>query len=266
MHIHVPGAHAAPIEPDRGGAMALASERRNEAPAVVAGFAGGEAGGGRLAVPKPLYSQVRDMLARQISTGQWAPGVALPNETALSQSFGVSIGTIRRAVEGLEDMGVVVRRQGCGTFVAGLGHAAAAERMFRLRSPRGEHLSVTRRLRVPGTGQVIEFSQTARHGAQIIGIESHVLPVALAGAVETSLNQDRSLYAALGQAGEMVTRAEETVTAVVAEEADVVALGGSKGRALLQVQRRSFTMEDRLVELATGRYLASHVIYAAQLN
>ena len=41
------------------------------------------------AVPKPLYSQVRDMLASQISSGQWAQGTALPNETVLAQSFGV---------------------------------------------------------------------------------------------------------------------------------------------------------------------------------
>ena len=53
-----------------------------------------------IAILKPLYSQVRDMLATRISSGDWGPGATLPNEASLAAAYGVSIGTIRRAVEG----------------------------------------------------------------------------------------------------------------------------------------------------------------------
>lgn len=67
--------------------------------------------------PRPLYAQVRDKIARRIEAGEWEPGRLLPNEFNLARSFGVSVGTIRKAVEGLELLGMVVRKQGRGTFV-----------------------------------------------------------------------------------------------------------------------------------------------------
>ena len=54
-------------------------------------------------------------------------GQVLPNEFDLARQFGVSIGTIRKAVEGLEAAKIVVRKQGRGTFVARDGAAPATE-------------------------------------------------------------------------------------------------------------------------------------------
>lgn len=42
----------------------------------------------------------------------------LPNEVELTSLFGVSQGTMRRALRMLVDTGVLVRQQGKGTFVA----------------------------------------------------------------------------------------------------------------------------------------------------
>jgi DNA-binding GntR family transcriptional regulator len=67
---------------------------------------------------RPLYIQVRDAIEFEIREGEWYAGTALPNEVILAERFGVSIGTIRKAVETLERGGLVVRRQGRGTFVA----------------------------------------------------------------------------------------------------------------------------------------------------
>jgi len=66
---------------------------------------------------RPLNEQVRQRLLEGISAGEWGAGTAIPTESALAAAFGVAIGTIRKAVDGLVAEGLLVRRQGKGTFV-----------------------------------------------------------------------------------------------------------------------------------------------------
>ena len=66
---------------------------------------------------RPLYLQVRDVLVQRIVVGHWRPGATLPNETQLAQQLGISIGTVRKALDLMEMERIVTRRQGRGTFV-----------------------------------------------------------------------------------------------------------------------------------------------------
>ena len=66
----------------------------------------------------PLYRVVKRALLSAIEAGSYAPGSALPSESELAAAFGVSIGTLRKAVDELAVEHIVVRRQGRGTFVA----------------------------------------------------------------------------------------------------------------------------------------------------
>ncbi len=91
----------------------------------------------RAAVSKPLYGQVRELLLGRIGRGEWSPGESLPNEFVLASQFEVSVGTIRRAIEGLEDSGVVVRKQGRGTYISGQGAQALQNKFTNLRSSSG---------------------------------------------------------------------------------------------------------------------------------
>ncbi len=50
--------------------------------------------------------------------GRVAPGEAIPSEIELAARFGVSQGTVRKAIDALAADNLVVRRQGKGTFVA----------------------------------------------------------------------------------------------------------------------------------------------------
>jgi DNA-binding GntR family transcriptional regulator len=65
----------------------------------------------------PLHEQVREALLARIAAGVWRGREGLPNEGQLPIEFGVSQGTIRRALDALEAEGVLERRQGRGTFV-----------------------------------------------------------------------------------------------------------------------------------------------------
>lgn len=51
--------------------------------------------------------------------GKLAPGTVLPSEVALSQTYGVAVGTIRRALMDLTNDGLLSRRRKTGTIVTG---------------------------------------------------------------------------------------------------------------------------------------------------
>lgn len=85
--------------------------------------------GRRLAVARcPLYEQVRNVLVERLRHGDWHPGDRLPTESVLAEELGVSLGTLRRAVELLVEEGALIRRQGAGTFAATLATVAEENR------------------------------------------------------------------------------------------------------------------------------------------
>jgi DNA-binding GntR family transcriptional regulator len=68
-------------------------------------------------VTSPLYHTIYHELKQRISSATYAPGAALPTERRLSEEFGVSLITIRRAMDELVLDGLIERRQGIGSFV-----------------------------------------------------------------------------------------------------------------------------------------------------
>lgn len=65
----------------------------------------------------PLYLQLCNKLASAIHGGIWQPDEALPSERTLSEQLSISRVTARKAIDILCDRGLLVRKQGCGTFI-----------------------------------------------------------------------------------------------------------------------------------------------------
>lgn len=78
----------------------------------------------------PFYRQIADGIADRVAGGQLSPGDALPSVRVLARLLLVSVITTGRAYDALEADGVIVRRQGSGTFVA---PGAAAHRRAAVR-------------------------------------------------------------------------------------------------------------------------------------
>ena len=74
-----------------------------------------EATGGRDA--DLAYMRVAGDVAARIGSGELAPGARLRSERDLAEHYGVSYGTIRRAMEVLRDRGLITTIHGRGTFV-----------------------------------------------------------------------------------------------------------------------------------------------------
>lgn len=67
----------------------------------------------------PLYESVKRRISESILMGEWGPGAVLPGEVELARSFGVAVGTIRRALVDLTAEGLITRRRKTGTVVTG---------------------------------------------------------------------------------------------------------------------------------------------------
>ncbi len=66
----------------------------------------------------PYYRQIVDQIGQLIRSGQLAPGATLPSVRDLAGELLVSLITTRRAYADLEAAGLIIRKQGYGTFVA----------------------------------------------------------------------------------------------------------------------------------------------------
>ncbi|MCF8480318.1 MAG: phosphonate metabolism transcriptional regulator PhnF [Rhodospirillum sp.] len=64
----------------------------------------------------PLWRRIQDDIAGQIRLGKVVPGERLPTEYAYAEHYGVNRHTVRQAIAGLVDMGLVRVEQGRGTF------------------------------------------------------------------------------------------------------------------------------------------------------
>ena len=64
------------------------------------------------------YKEVKSGILAALAAKEWKGGEAIPSEKRLSERFGVSIGTLRKAIDDLVADNILVRHQGLGTFVA----------------------------------------------------------------------------------------------------------------------------------------------------
>jgi GntR family transcriptional regulator len=68
--------------------------------------------------PRPMYLQIKDQILHRVALGDWKPGEEIPSIRALAIALQVSVITIKRAYLELEHEGVIITRQGKGSFVA----------------------------------------------------------------------------------------------------------------------------------------------------
>lgn len=95
----------------------------------------------------PFYRQIVDQLAELIRSRRLAPGSRLPSVRDLAGQLMVSLITTRRAYADLEAAGLIVRRQGQGTFVADQPAGASREKaMDEARTVLTEAITRARRL------------------------------------------------------------------------------------------------------------------------
>lgn len=232
-------------------------------------------------VAQPLYKRAENAMIARIVGNVWTPGMRLPNEFALAREFGVSQGTIRKALMALEERGLLARSPGRGTTVARTTPAEALFAFFRLRDAEGRMATpepMTERLtRRPATdveraelgadcAQVCVLERVRQYAGAPLALEEMRLPAHLTPGMERETPLPNSLYPYLqDRFGLAIMRAAEAVTATLADAQTALRLDVAAGAPLLRVERRAFDLAGRLVELRTSHYRTDKVHYAVEL-
>lgn len=228
----------------------------------------------------PLYQRIADQLREDI--GAMGHGERIPSEPRLAKDWGVSRFTVAKAVEQLVDEGLIVRRQGSGSFVAeaplrrapgyllsfteaveAAGHTAShrllafAPVQWRddLPYPEGTSLTLLDRLRL------VDGIAVARHRS-VLSTElmaSIGLTEAAAGAPSFSL------YRYFGDHGLSVRTATERLIACVADPVDRDLLGLKGDAVVVAVTRHSFADDGTPLDAVSAVYDARRYSYEARL-
>lgn len=85
----------------------------------------------------PKYVELRETLRAAIADRFWKEGEQLPPELEIAHKAPFSLGTVQRALQALEEEGLLERRQGHGTFVTNTRARMVDPWHFRFRSPEG---------------------------------------------------------------------------------------------------------------------------------
>lgn len=221
---------------------------------------------------RPLYLQIKDALVQGLESGEWHPGEAIPSELVLAGRFGVSQGTVRKAIDALAADNLVVRRQGKGTFVA--THTEEAHSTFRflhIRRDDGRDEYPASRLvdvrRARASAEVARLlDQKAGDPVVVIRrlldwegtpavLDEITLPLVLfRGLTRAKLEAYQgSMYGFFETGfGVRMVAAQERLKAVAADAATAALLGVAAGTPLLEVDRVAFTYGERPVEFRRG--------------
>lgn len=82
--------------------------------------------------PLPVYFKLQMELKNKIEDARWAPGQKIPPERKLADDYGLSVGTVKKALMNLVNEGYLQRMQGKGTFVTGTRLRRENLRYYRL--------------------------------------------------------------------------------------------------------------------------------------
>jgi GntR family transcriptional regulator len=235
---------------------------------------------------QPLYLQIKEMLVSSLDTAEWRPGEVMPSEAELATRYGVSQGTVRKAVDALATDNLVVRRQGRGTFVAThTEENKSAFRFLRIRRndgvdehPVGRLLDVrrskasaelARSLDVRVGDPTLVVRRVLEYSGEPAVLDEIVLPANLfKGFTRGKLEGYRgSMYGFFEtQFGVRMVRAREKLRAVAADASVAGILKVRSGDPLLAVERVAFTYGSRPVEWRRGLCATRHHHYLNELG
>jgi GntR family transcriptional regulator len=204
---------------------------------------------------EPKYLRIHRELSDRITGGQWPAGSPLPSQQQLAAQFGVSVMTLRQALQLLTDDGLIETRHGTGTYVAaryaydlgdlrsfatdlsaqGAGITTELLAAGAVRPP----ADVAARLGAPG--QVLRLRRLRLSGGRPLIVQTSYLPAALAGVVEPEDLGHHGLYTILAGHGLAIARADETITPETLGLRDARDLARPPSSPALLSHRISFT-------------------------
>jgi GntR family transcriptional regulator len=220
----------------------------------------------------PRYYQLKEILEKRIQSGEFQTGDQFPTDECLCEEYGLSRGTVRRAIDMLVDEGRLRREQGRGTFVTApqlipifFRLASFDEEMFqRGRTPSTKllHLKVfpatekiAQDLALRVGEEVIEIARLRLADGQPMAFETRYLAYKICpGLIHENLENQSIHSLLLDKYNIPLIRARHVIEARVLTEYEAGLLQAQPGSAGFFVSRVTYTLKDLPVTLY-------HIIY-----
>ncbi|BCA60848.1 GntR family transcriptional regulator [Sphingomonas sp. HMP9] len=228
--------------------------------------------------PSPLYLQLQELIRNAIGEKLLVQGNAIPAERDLAIEYDVSRITVRKAIGGLVEEGLLTRRRGAGTFVAG-----RVEKSFSKLSSFSEDMAARGRtsssswisrsagqvnpeeamaLGLSPGAAVFRFNRIRYADEEAMALEFSTIAGYCLPSVEVV---DDSLYTALENAGSRPVRALQRLRAVPFGGEHARMLGVDAGHAGLLIERRGFLRDGRAAEFTRSYYRGDAYDFVAEL-
>jgi DNA-binding GntR family transcriptional regulator len=206
----------------------------------------------------PRYHRIAEALRERIRVGELASGARLDNQRQLAKSFGVTLMTLRQALELLEREHLITRRHGLGTFVAAPSIDYDILQLRRFAgdlSAKGEHVAtrllgtrfaaadrrVAEALRLAGRPRVLVIERLRLVDEHPMSLQRSFLPSPLGDEVIRADLALTPLHQVLEfKLGVVITRASETVSAVRLGRREARDLGCRAGEPAFESERVSY--------------------------
>jgi GntR family transcriptional regulator len=214
---------------------------------------------------RPLYKQLMQNLRSDITAGVYPAGERIPGEQALCEIYGVSRVTVRKALNEIVREGLLVRRQGKGTFVAqkkikrDLGHVTSfsdacaqigqtAQTRLIERTAETATTIDRERLNLPEDAEVIAVCRLRLSDGEPVMLEYNRFSALLSFLKTEPLTG--SLYTLLTENGLVPSRAVHDISLSRAPESVAKLLGTKPGDALLLLDQLVYDQHDRPLHLS----------------
>jgi GntR family transcriptional regulator len=206
----------------------------------------------------PRYHRIAETLRDRIREGDLTPGTRLDNQRALARSFGVTLMTLRQALELLERENLIARRHGLGTFVAAPSIDYDILQLRRFAgdlSAQGEHVTtrmlgsrvgpadrrVTDALEVKARVRLVVIERLRLVDGHPMSLQRSYLPPALGEPVlQADLAVTPLIQVLEFKLGISIERARETVSAVRLGRREARELGCLAGSPAFESERVSY--------------------------
>jgi len=227
----------------------------------------------------PLYQQLQRMLKGAIERNHIGPNDALPAERDLATEFSVSRITVRKAIDGLVAEGLLVRRQGSGTFVKArveknFSQLSSFSEDMRARGlhPRSVWLKRSQGTVTPEEALTMQLSPGTPvyrlHRIRFADDAPMALEYAtvLASCLPSVESVDNSLYEALERTGNRPAKALQRLRAVLLTAEQAKLLGAKDLDAGLLAERVGYLGDGRVVEFSQSFYRGDTYDFVAELS
>lgn len=225
----------------------------------------------------PKYRQLLIILRNQILNGELGPGQRIPSEEELIATYGLSRGTVRKAIAQLETERLIETEHGVGSFVRAFhpnavpfqftfppeaAQAAGARYQVLAQEIMPAPLDIAEKLKLSPGASILHIARRKLIGAQVISYtERFLLEDILPDLVRQDLTRIGSIHELLVAASEYpLLRAEIEIEAHLINEEEAQLLEACPGEAAIAINRITYTAPNRPAVWYSGLFKSQYQI------